>query len=347
MDAMFSAQSGMTPRERLVRTVWLFGSVKKGPYGAMTFAPNGDVTTRHEPNEHKWALSADASRLMLLNTVGEVTCELAPGPVGGWLPVGGFFQHFLHPMLALGPPPQGARKLPPVFINTVPKAGTYLMARAFEQVGYGNTHLHVMDNYLHDNRGVPENEIHWEPDLRKVVVPAEGVAALLRAGEFAVGHVEALKTILAIEAAGVRVINIAREPRAQLLSMFVFLRQKVKPTPDAALWQSMEGLDAFKAFLGSSHIRRWIGQTRVMVEHGPLLRFEDLRAGEVSADVVGRAMARKLSKGLAASLGQQTSTLLARDPGETAGFTDDPAVVRFLDDLGAMELSRRYWPEMH
>lgn len=335
---------GMNARTRLTRTIYLFGSTTNGPYGLMTFSPRGWVTTRRNPAEMRWRMDEEG-RLTFLSYALRQTSVLSPGPDGGYNPLKGH-SHYLHPVFSLDQPPYGGVSRP-VFVNTLPKSGTYLVARALEYIGFTNTGLHVADDFLHDNRGIPEAEIHWEPQTREVAVPARAVARIMRRGEFAVGHLEMPDQMSQVSRAGVRLVNIIREPRAMLLSMFHFKNMKVKPTPEARLWQSMDGLDAFKAFLAASPVRGWMGQLEAIAENFSYLRFEDVIAGKVSARAAGLYLSRRLPAAIQAVRGTSTSTLVERDRSEKADFTQDPAVRTYLEEIGAMDLSRRYWPELH
>ncbi len=342
---MFTRKSMQSPElQRLTRTVYLFGSSVNGPYGNMTFGADGRVKSRRETNEHSYRLSKDGL-LSFLTPSGQISSVLAAGPNNSFVPLSGR-PHYLHPVLELGSPPAPS-SLAPVFLNTVPKAGTYLLARALEHIGYTNAGLHVMDEFLHDNRGVPEQEIHWDPSSREVVVSSHAVATVLRPGEFVVGHVDTPQKLQDIKKTGITFLNVIREPRSQLLSMFVFLQKKVKPTPAASLWQSMEGIDAFKGFLLSSPIRQWVDQSLIMAGNHRFLRYEDVLAAKPNPRGLTLSLSRKLPKAIAAVKGEKTSTYIRDDRRAVSDFVKAPEVLAMLEALGAMDLSRKYWPELN
>ncbi len=331
----------MDARTRLTRTAYLIGVVGEGPLGHVTFRPNGRVTSWFTWAQYRFSLDAEG-RLSFRTPLGKVTAVLSPGADGGYVPHRGT-AFYLQPLFSLGPPP--ASDLPPVFVNTVPKSGTYLVARALENIGYRNSGLHAMDEYFHDNRGVDEAEIHWAPETREQTLPAHVVAALLAPGEFAVGHVGTRNRMQGIERAGVRLVNVLREPRSLLLSMFVFKAARVKPTPADRIWQGMEGLDAFKAFLLVNPVADWMAHTRVVAENYRFLRYEDLRRGEVARAAVGRKLSKRLPAGLKAALGTKTSTYIPGDRSALEAFVQDPDVIAYLEAQDVISCSETFWPQ--
>ena len=328
-----------------LRSAYWFGAVDQGVLGAMSFAPTGKVMGRVHPNEDRYKITPEGE-LTFLSRQGQVTSVLRFVPqTGGFVPQQGY-PHFLQPIFALNPA-QPVRGRPPVFVNTVPKAGTYLMARALENAGFTNQGLHVMDGFFHDNRGVAEDDIHWDPSARQRNCPAGVVAGLLQGGEFVVGHCDVPGAIAEIAQTGVTLVHLIREPRDMLASMFAFKTAKVKPQPADRLWQSMEGPAAFKAFLLSHPVAQWVAQTHLMAGQPGVLRFEDLKAGQIARKAMGYRLSRQVEKGLKEAIGTTTATYIPADRGAVRAYADDPDVVTYLEETGVMELSRKFWPESH
>lgn len=328
----------------LCRRVWSFGSLVHGPYGEMTFAADGRVTTRQHPAEHRYRL--DGRVLAFLDGSGTVTSRLGyDAGSGAFGPLDGA-RHVLRPLLDLGPV-EGRGRGPAVFVNTVPKAGTYLMYGALEQAGLRPLDLHVMDRFLHDNRGVAMEDIHFDPASREHPVGAAAIANVMAPREFVVGHLGEAATLRAVAGAGVQLVNVIREPRSMLLSFHAFRRAKVKPTAQDALWQSLDGIEGFKAFLLAQPIDRWLAQIEVLATFGPMLRHEDLLAGEVRQEAVGRALHGRLLRALPTVLGAQSATYLEGRRDAAHPWLADPDVAAFLEATGVTALSRRFWPELH
>lgn len=334
----------MVTEAELTRTIYVFGSVKNGPYGYMTFSPRGLVTSRYEPNEHKYTF--DGEVLTFFSTSGAQTSQLKVSPDGRSFDPYKGDAHYLHPMLTLDPP-QGKSLSKPIFVNTLPKAGTYLMERALTNIGYRSLGLHVLDGNIHDNRGVPEDEIHWDPASRAVPVTAWSTSGLLRNGEFAVGHLEDRDQIYSFVHQRVKLLSVIREPRSMLMSHFVFSQKRVKPDRAAGLWQSMEGVEAFKGFLLSHPVEAWMRQLDTIASEFKYLRYEDLRAGKLDRKAVGTTLHARLQGGLKQALGQKTATFMEGKRDGAHAFFDDPAVKAYLDAYGVNDLSRQYWPELN
>ena len=332
-----------TFRDRLTRTVYLFGSAENGPYGLTTFHASGRIHTRYNPAEYRYRICGD-HKVELISSTSKVTSALTEEPDGVLFANKGH-PHYLRPVFKLPPPARRLRRSP-VFINTVPKSGTYLMALALQKMGYTNSELHVSDNSLHDNRGVPESSIHWNPAAREVPVPAHAVASLLQPGEFCVGHLNSEDRMRAVMRSNVHLVNLLREPCSQLVSMYIFQKKKVQPTAEVALWHDMPPEIGFPAFLLSSPVQRWLEQMIIIRDNFRFLRLEDVRAG-----VVPRLTWRRLGlpantgNAVTAALGQPTSTYLPGDRAEIIAAARTPKVQTYLEEIGVMAISREIWPD--
>lgn len=332
--------------EQLTRTSYWLGVAGHGMDGPVTFTSGGFMRARSSRRECRFRLEENGA-LALMTMSGDVTGKLQYNPgTRGFDPVTGTAQ-YLQPVLELDPARKSSQKQR-VFINTVPKAGTYLLAKALELKGFNGIGLHVMDDFVHDNRNVPEKEIHWNPWSREVPVPAWAIAAMLRPGEFAVGHVSTIEAMHAIRNEGVTLINVIREPRGLLASMYAFKRDKVRPNRRDRLWQSMTGEEAFKAYLISQPVEAWMDQIEAMAAVSRPLRFEDISKGQVDPQAAGgRWFARRISDGLKAALGQATATYSGRSRDRDHDLFENADVRRFLDDVRATAVSQKYWPELN
>lgn len=334
----------MVTRADITRTIYLFGSLHLGPYRLMTFAEDGRITSGQHPAEETYELQDDGlaflsgTRVTSRLTYDDTTKAFLPADEIG---------HYLLPKIALAASVAPAQSRDEkVFVNTLPKAGTYLLYEALKRAGFHPVDLHVMDRHLHDNRGVAAEDIHFDPASREVAVGAVPVASIMADGEFAVGHLTKLEVMRQVSDRA-RLINVVREPRSMLLSMYEFTRRKVKPKVGDRLWHSMAGVDGFKAFLLTQPIDRYRAQITTMCENFDVLRFEDLLASDLARDAVGESLHRRLSGALAEALGQKTSTYLAGTRDRGHAYFSDPEVGAFLEDTGIMEVSRAYWPDLN
>ena len=337
----------MIPRDP-TRTVYLFGALGRAPYGYMTFAPGGRVTTYDNPAEYKW--EHRDGRLVLRSADRRVTSTLRQDPATGVFVPDDVGQHTLSPVLGLGAAPDAARDLPPVLVNTVAKAGTYLVAEALTRAGYRSTDLHLSARFLHDNRGRDPQTIHWDPDAHRVPCDAAAAAALLRPGEFAVAHIDELEQLARIAAlkplTGLRMLNVVRHPASQMVSMYHFKRTRVKPRPRDTVWQAMPpGMDRFRAFAMTHPIDYWLRVSTQITDNFPYLRFEDLRAGRVTPGGADRDLSRLLSRGLTEAIGAQTSTYSGDTGAEERIDLEDPVLRAWLEAEGVYAYADPIWPE--
>ncbi len=330
---------------RLTRTVFLFGVLGRAPYGYMTFGPDGRIRGYNNPMEYSY--SFEDGVLSIYSVEGKRTSTLVESKSHPmlFLPAG-LGSHTLEPVFSLGALPVSDRKLPPVFVNTVAKAGTYLVAQALREEGYRPLDLHLSSHFFHDNRGVPESEIHWDPNTRRVSCEASVIAGLIRPGEFMVGHVDDLDQLRRIADLGLEMINVVRHPYGQMRSMLTFKLHKTKPKPEDLIWHSMEGLDQFKAFMLTHPAAYWLQFSRQITDHFPYLRFEDLTAGRVPAGSVSEPLRELLECGLKTAIGKKTSTYMAGVKAGEASYFEDPAIATYLQTIGVADYAAKFWGDL-
>lgn len=330
------------------RTVYLFGALGRAPYDYMTFAPGGRITSYDNPAERGWSFREGV--LTLRSASGRVTSTLVQDPDSGAFVPGDMGQHTLSPVLGLGPAPERARHLPPVLVNTVAKAGTYLVAEALVRAGYRAVDLHLSSQFLHDNRGVDPDTIHWDPDTRRVPCDAAAAASLLRPGEFAVAHIDELLQLRRIKwlrpVTGLRMLNVVRHPARQMVSMYHFKLTRVKPQPRDLVWQAMPpGMDRFRAFAMTHPIDYWLRFSSQITENFRYLRFEDLREGRAPVKGAGAKLSRLLTQGLKEAVGAKTSTFSGDAGARERVDLDDPAIRAWLAAEGVDAYADPIWPE--
>lgn len=123
----------------------------------------------------------------------------------------------------------------PVFITTIPKAGTYFMAALLRELGLRDLRRHVYPDCYHDygqafykdgGRGIP----------KEIERPIEVFAEDAGPGGFAVGHLHCGKRERAA-LSGCRVIYLVRELREAIVSA---MRFEVYTGRDARAWTRLE-----------------------------------------------------------------------------------------------------------
>ncbi|HKQ32188.1 MAG TPA: hypothetical protein VJV40_03210, partial [Thermodesulfobacteriota bacterium] len=110
----------------------------------------------------------------------------APGAViiaGRNLPV--YIDKNLHPCFKQNRAPIHYR----VFILTVPKSGTYLVAKLLDNLGVVDCGVHIATDFIQDNRFADENVLKREAWRYHVPIPFKISTKLIKNGQFAFGHI--------------------------------------------------------------------------------------------------------------------------------------------------------------
>lgn len=333
---MTSDQSSVT------RTVFLFGSVGQGPYGYMSFGNDGRIKVYENSNEHSYSYEEGVLTFYDINGVMTSTLvESAADPLHFRPHTLGM--HYLEPVLRLEPLQAKNSDKPAVVVNTLAKSGTYLVAEALISEGYRPLDLHLSSNFLHDNRGVGMNEIHWNPTERAVTCSASAVTSIIGPGEFVVGHIDSVEELRKIDRSHVELINVVRNPFDQIQSMLAFKIHKTKPKPSDVIWRSMDGLDRFKAFLLAHPVDYWLDFSRRITENFAFLKFEDLHDGRVLSQTLSPHLILDLETGLSSALGKRTSTNMGGLREAKEDYFKDESVALFLDALGVLAYAQTHW----
>ena len=80
-----------------------------------------------------------------------------------------------------------------IFILTVPKSGTYLIAKIFENFGIVNCGVHVATDIIQDNRFADEQILRVQPGIYTISAPLDISVDLICPGQFAFGHIPCSK----------------------------------------------------------------------------------------------------------------------------------------------------------
>lgn len=76
----------------------------------------------------------------------------------------------------------------PVFVNSIPKSGTYLLAAILQELGLEFTHWHVFETFYDDYTDVPLEIARAHPERCRIRQPVGRTISRLRPGQFAIGH---------------------------------------------------------------------------------------------------------------------------------------------------------------
>ena len=164
----------------------------------------------------------------------------------------------------------------PVFVNSIPKSGTYLLAAILEELGLDSTHWHVFETFYDDYTDVPLEIARVHPERFRIREPVERTANRLRPGQFAVGHLpyndrtrQALRNCF--------VIFLKRDLRECLVS---HMRWQAATGRDQSAWTRIEDPQqrvlAYLSKWGRSFIRRARSITEWAGCADRVLTFDDL-----------------------------------------------------------------------
>jgi hypothetical protein len=178
---------------------------------------------------------------------------------------------------------------PAVLVNSAPKSGTYLLQRAFFELGFSSTDLHLGNTSLHDNRDLPRDaSIHRAPWAHEATLATGLLPPFLGPGTVTVGHIDDVSVLQTFIDAGLCVLLVVRDMRAILWSLFRFKLAVVVPRDDADHhWRCrasrLEQFMGFLAYHWSHDIPHICNCFRSFASFPdvPLLRYEDLMAGAV------------------------------------------------------------------
>ncbi|MAM62601.1 hypothetical protein [Maritimibacter sp. UBA3975] len=210
-----------------------------------------------------------------------------------------------------------------VYINTIPKAGTYFTAEFLAQLGFTDTGFHVGLNDVLRTKDFPLSVNIETPTATIENRPYAEVIRGLKDGEVAFGHFPV--ALRPLRFPGLRFICTYRHPRKTLMSEFVDFRYRRRDVR----WMSRDNFQdddaAFVAFLrqkGPVQMDRWnelLGIRRLVLLRVPgfsprryaFCSFDDLLEGDASGEALARWLGRdpaRVPEALARARAAETKT---------------------------------------
>lgn len=341
----------------LHHTVYAFGSPSDRIFGHLVLRKDGSVYGYRHENEQAWR-RGDAG-IEFIGRNGSITSTLTLSTAEDALPVWAgtvagkkwplMLQGFLMPPVYRSTPRE--TPLPPFFINTIPKSGTYLLEKAFSLSGWNATRLHFFDDTVVDSRGVSEVEMHRNP--RDFCVPCRFplAAATLASNSVSVGHVSDVGMLRAASSLGVRRIWSVRNLRDVLVSFFRFKLDKVEPLGvEESYWRDAPETMRFQRFceyFKNTELRFMHDCATASIEEDevPVVRFEDLLHGRIEPSLAG--MLDELAPGLGQRFEETLGGVLHRSTSTYSGRTTDWTLLwsdkleKFFRKSGWLSLNKR------
>ncbi|MEO1055829.1 MAG: hypothetical protein AAFY28_02835 [Actinomycetota bacterium] len=244
-------------------------------------------------------------------------------------------------------------------VNSIPKAGSYLVAGLLSELGWVDSGLHYRDRFYWDFLERPLREVIGDPNQFKRTVPFELSLGLLDQRCFALAHLEQPEVALeAMRRSRVSSVLLVRDVHDCLVSMMRFLADERRWDIQPQWARVANGPQRFLEFLRHEGVSYLSGVERqaAFIETGiPVLRYEDLYgasgeepqraaigallavATEIDASVEwdGDAAMRALNERV---LGRPNRTY-AGQPSRIEEYRSE-AVDERLDELGVHEVNR-------
>lgn len=335
----------------LSSSVFSFGSPCNGQYGHMVLQPDGSIYGYAHENERRWSREGDD--LCFHHQAGHVTSRFRQS--GDRVFLGHvenrFWPLYLVPALTLEKP-EDAPDLPPIFINSIPKSGTYFLEAALARIGYKPTRLHLSGHdTVDDYRNMADQDIHVDPERTRLNLPVTLVTALMQRGQIMVGHIEHAHVIEEMKRQGILVIHAVRDLRAVLYSLYRFKLDKVKPVDDMdRYWRSLGGEARLTGFIQYWHGRdldhiRQMADMIVTNFSAEALRYDDCCKGVVSGsaaaylDAAAPGLSASLSEALRQAVGHDNPTWSGDHPSWETIWGGD--LERYFATSGFKELNNR------
>lgn len=280
----------MTGIDTLSRHVMAFGSPAGAHFGHMVLRPGGEVVGYANPNEARWRPTPEGD-LCFLDRDERPTAQLRHRGGDIWMGTAKGNRYPLHllPALSIEQPLTHPPGEVSVIINTIPKAGTYLVEAAFQEMGFLPSRLHLVGSHdVDDYRGISESEMHRNPARYRVSLPVELVAAITQ-GYATPAHIEHTEIVDRMERLGARMLHVKRDLREVVVSLYRFKMARVDPVNfiDAS-WREHrepERLIGFMYYYADKDLKH-IGEMARLISQRPALRFEDVISGKLDRDAV-------------------------------------------------------------
>jgi hypothetical protein len=281
----------MNNRSEILRTIYSYGTPCGDHFGFFRLLRNGRLKGYSHPNEHLWNIKGN--KLTFLTSDRKPTSTFTHSKKHNcW--IGTVYKRrfplYVLPVLTL-PEPDKPAAFPSVFLNTLPKSGTYLLEAALKFVGLSptNLHLHNCDEVV-DWNGRRIDEIH-RIDGQAIRCPHDLIPDLLN-GQIVVGHVSDVPTIEAFLQHRVIVISVVRDLRSQLVANYIAAKRLGlgKSLFEQACYKmdDKQGILAFYSFHHGAALESGIDFTKAMLRTvvggncDVLLKYEGLRAVDIN-----------------------------------------------------------------
>jgi len=213
--------------------VFEFGSCANGKYSNLVFQSDGVIKNSLSCNEYKWIIkeSENYSELIILSSPesGErITSKFKIPHKGNLISVLESDRptespHYLRQRFNYAN--CNFKNRPSIFINSIPKSGTYFIKTILQDLGYHWSGLHLGDDCIDDYRSCSKEMVHLYPTaFRHYNLPPSLISSLFSGNQVSVGHIFNINEMHKMVDSGIQVFNLVRNIRDILISSCNFFK---------------------------------------------------------------------------------------------------------------------------
>ncbi|GAB7218007.1 sulfotransferase domain-containing protein [Dickeya oryzae] len=249
--------------------IYKYGSPSTGFWGEFTLNNDGTLYGYSHPNEKFWMVEHEKFYFLSENrdvtstfNISNFTSAMLGRANDSLCPL------CLIPILDMTDLLNNSKRNYKIFINSVPKSGTYFFEKALGDIDFNRSRLHLSSFFVDDYRKVFEQDIHKSPEKVRIHgVSADILMKALPSGNIAVGHIDDADIIKKIrDQKDVILISVIRDLRDILVSMYHFKINKVNDRSIGdTIWKKIKNdKDRFYAFLSFyaetdlMHIKKYV-----------------------------------------------------------------------------------------
>lgn len=344
----------MSLPDNFFSTVYAWGSPSDKIYGHLVFRSDGSIYGYDNDNERAWEYINE--KIVFYDHHGTISSILTAERKNSLLFNGFFygrrFPVFLIPLITLEQAilPTSLTK-PGVFVNTIPKSGSYYVEAALSEAGIKPSRLHLSgaDN-VDDYRNLTDSEMHRNPESVRLYCRLDLVAAILNNHQ-AVGHITEQTIINRMHESGVTVLHLIRNLRDVIVSLYKFKLSRVDATGFLDYqWRKFNYADRFMAFLLYHHERDIkhiisIGNSIVNSNSKLIMRFEEITQSKINEEVKNTLdgyssdMSKKFTLALKIQLNRDNPTY----SGQRTDWSEvwNESIEEYFKNSGLFELNKR------
>jgi hypothetical protein len=293
-----------------------------GHFGYLVLKSDHTVYGYKHDNEHTWKFN-EQNKLCFISKKNEVTSQFDYIDEHNCY-IGRIkdYKESIYLLPALSCPENNTPRVrePSIFVNTVPKSGTYLLELALKKTGYRSSNIMLIgSNIVSDLRGILEADFFKNPQKTTLHIPCEVTLPIFNKNVIT-GHIEYENILKRMRSNNVHVVTLVRDLRNVLLSLYKFKKNVFHLNVIEKKWTTYTGNEIFKKFIefyydkDLEHIHN-IVNTTLLDENKVLMHYENCIKGYIPHEINsklnnwGKNLGECLSENLIKACDAKTATL--------------------------------------